>query len=187
MDLNVVIAELRGRCPLFVNRVAGAAQFKQLDQNANFLVPAAYVIPLDEQAEAMRSQSGYQQDLKETIAVVVILSNEQDERGQASVNQALNDVRAQLWRCLLGWDLTDYGPFVYEGGHVLMINRSRLYYQFEFSADFRITPVMTRLGANFEALPDFEGVTLKVDYLDPGAGVPDGRIEHTMRADPPSV
>ncbi len=44
MKLTPVIAALRARCPYFENRVAGAAQFKNLPE-VGAETPAAYVVP----------------------------------------------------------------------------------------------------------------------------------------------
>lgn len=45
MKLTPVIAALRARCPYFENRVAGAAQFKNLPEVGKLRLPAAYVVP----------------------------------------------------------------------------------------------------------------------------------------------
>ena len=44
MKLTPVIAALRARCPYFENRVAGAAQFKNLPEVGKLRLPAAYVV-----------------------------------------------------------------------------------------------------------------------------------------------
>ncbi|STM57382.1 phage protein [Escherichia coli] len=46
MKLTPVIAALRARCPYFENRVAGAAQFKNLPEVGKLKLPAAYVVPV---------------------------------------------------------------------------------------------------------------------------------------------
>lgn len=48
MKLTPVIAALRARCPYFENRVAGAAQFKNLPEVGKLRLPAAYVVPGEE-------------------------------------------------------------------------------------------------------------------------------------------
>lgn len=44
MKLAPIIAALRARCPEFQNRVAGAAQFKDLPEVGKMKLPAAYVV-----------------------------------------------------------------------------------------------------------------------------------------------
>lgn len=190
MDLSLIIAEIRGRCPAFAGRVGGAAQFKDLTEISNLRVPAAFVIPLDDEPGQQRSQTGYQQDLVDAFAVIVMLSNEPDERGQGSVTQAINPIRAELWRCLLGWEPAEgYEGVFYQGGALLKLDRSRLYYQFDFAAECEITAAQTRLTADVEALPPFEGADFGVDLIDPSAvpPAPDGVIEFQFKFDPPQT
>lgn len=188
MNLDNIIAEIRARCSVFGGRVAGAAQFKHLDQSTNFPVPAAFVIPMDDEAGEQQSKSGYRQEVREAFAVVAVISNTPDERGQASVNQARDSVREQLWRCLLGWvPEPECDVIVYEGGAVLSIDRSRLWYQYEFSSAMTIGAEMTRLKTDFDALPPFEGMDVDIDFIRPESGQPDGEIEHRIVIDPPQT
>ncbi|WP_458294147.1 phage tail terminator protein, partial [Cronobacter sakazakii] len=43
-----MIAALRSRCPLFENRVGGAAQFKAIPEAGKLRLPAAYVVPAED-------------------------------------------------------------------------------------------------------------------------------------------
>lgn len=188
MDIETIIAEIRGRCPLFAGRVAGSAQFKNLQQNTNVQVPCAFVMPLDDEPEEQRAKSGYRQDLRDAVAVVVAVSNEADERGQGAVVQVRKHIRAELFRCLLGWKVSDdYDGLIYEGGSLIGVDRARLWYQFEFSAMTTIGEGETRLQANFDALPPFEGVSVGVDFINPGPPGPDGNIELQVSLDPPQT
>lgn len=188
MNLDNIIAEIRARCPEFSGRVAGAAQFKNLDQSTSFPVPAAFVIPLDDEAGEQESKSGYRQDLREAFAVVVAVSNASDERGQTSINQVRVSVREQLWRCLLGWiPEPGYDGVVYEGGAVLSIDRGRLWYQHEFSAEMTIGAEMTRLKTDFDALPPFQGMDVDVNFIRPESGQPDGETEFRIVINPPQT
>ncbi len=65
MKLTPVIAALRARCPYFENRVAGAAQFKNLPEVGKLRLPAAYVVPGDDSPGENKSQTDYWQELKE--------------------------------------------------------------------------------------------------------------------------
>ncbi len=92
MKLTPVIAALRARCPYFENRVAGAAQFKNLPEVGKLRLPAAYVVPGDDSPGENKSQTDYWQELKEGFSVVVILSNGRDERGQFASYDVVDDV-----------------------------------------------------------------------------------------------
>jgi hypothetical protein len=195
MKLNLLIQALRQRCPSFSNRVAGAAEFKRLPENSTLPVPAAFVIPLDDEPEINRSQTGYRQIIRDVFAVVVVLSNVADERGQAA-GTALHDIRAELFRALLGWNPEpEYDCIEYEGGQLLGMDRSRLFYQFEFGADFEIgsddvgTPE-TWQTLELAELGGFEEAKIDIDCIDPSdpnlqSPGPDGRIEASFVVDVP--
>ncbi|EJN7605160.1 TPA: phage tail terminator protein, partial [Escherichia coli] len=134
MKLTPVIAALRARCPYFENRVAGAAQFKNLPEVGKLRLPAAYVVPGDDSPGENKSQTDYWQELKEGFSVVVILSNGRDERGQFASYDVVDDVRQMLFKALLGWNPEACGnPITYDGGTLLDLNRHELIYQFDFS------------------------------------------------------
>lgn len=81
MKLTPIIAALRARCPLFENRVGGAAQFKAIPEAGKLRLPAAYVVPSEDVTGEQKSQTDYWQDLTEGFSVIVVLSNERDEKG----------------------------------------------------------------------------------------------------------
>jgi hypothetical protein len=182
VNLTTVIAAVKTRCASFGSRVAGAAEFKVLPEAANLTVPAAYVLPLDDNPGPNRSGTGYRQTVREGFAVVVVLSNTTDERGQAAVS-SVHSLRAELWAALLGWQHeADAGPCEYEGGSLLHLDRARLYYQFEFAADIEVDTAQTWQGASLSAAPSFTEIQIEVDAIDPfdpntGATGPDGKTE----------
>lgn len=191
MNLNLVIAALRQRCPSFQNRVAGAAQFQLLPEKTNLAVPAAYVVPLDDNPEAQRSGTGYRQGITDAFAVIVALDNTGDERGQGAA-AGVDAIRRELWKGLLGWQVTDeYDGIEYEGGNLLALDRARLWYQFEFSAAFEIgssdvTDPETWQAIDLASLPALEVIHINLDAIDPADPNlanpgPDGRIEAQAR------
>lgn len=167
MNFNVVIAQLRARAPIFGQRVAGSASFKVLPEAANLKTPAAYVMPLDEQPGDQQSATGYQQAVKEEFAVVVVLDNAVDERGQVAA-ASLHAVRLALFKALLGFQVAaDHDVIAFEGGQLLHLDRARLYYQFEFSSEYAISTEDTWIPDRNAELPDFEGLDITVDTIDP--------------------
>ncbi len=178
MKLTPIIAALRARCPLFEHRVGGAAQFKAIPDVGKLLLPAAYVVPADDTPGEQKTQTDYWQDLTEGFSVIVVLSNDRDERGQWASFDAVHDVRRDVWKALLGWEPDpDAGPVCYAGGTVLELNRAELYYQFDFTVVREVTEEDTRQQDDLAALDAFNTLSIDVDYIDPGAG-PDGQIEH---------
>ncbi len=193
MKLNPIIKALRERSPYFTRRVFGAAEFSNLPEKANVAVPSAFVVPLDDNAEPNRSNNGYRQLLKESFAVIVVVSNTADERGQDSSN-AVDDARSVLWKALLGWEMTaDHTPIEYQGGALVKMDRNRLWYQFEFGCEIEIGDGDTYQHEQLEALPFIEGIDVSVDMIDPAADPniqspgPDGRIEHKLKIDLPNT
>lgn len=183
MQLELIIAALRARCSSFTNRIAGAAQFKLLPESAALAVPCAFVIPLDDNPSESRSQNSVRQSLTDSFAVIVALSNVADERGQGSAH-TVDTLRNELWAALLGWQPSDrYDGISYDGGSIVAIDRARLWYQFDFSADMEIEPSDGWQETALAALPHFDGATINVDAIDPMADPnvqypgPDGRIE----------
>lgn len=176
MKLDPIINEIKARCPTFGGRVAGAAEYANLRNRSNMTVPAAYVVPLDDNATGQSSSTGYRQTVTDGFSVIVVITNQADERGQTATNQ-LHDLRAELWAGLLGYELEDYDEIVYSGGNLLHVDRARLDYQFDFSADFYIDISDTRKGADQNSLPAFKSVKIDLDHKDLP---PDGTVDHTL-------
>lgn len=169
MKLTPVIAALRARCPYFENRVAGAAQFKNLPEVGKLKLPAAYVVPGDDSPGENKSQTDYWQELKEGFSVVVILSNGRDERGQFASYDVVDDVRQMLFKALLGWNPEACGnPITYDGGTLLDLNRHELIYQFDFSVISELTEDDTRQQDDLNSLDELQTLAIDVDYLEPG-------------------
>lgn len=192
MDISLVIAALKERCTSFGGRVAGAAEYKRIAESAQLTVPAAYVIPMDDEAGENQTLNGYRQDITDVIAVIVVLSNTVDELGNVSIN-TVRLMRAELCRALAGWPPdAEHERLIYEGGHLLELNRVLLSYQFEFSAITQISEADTWQGISNAALPAFTSIKIDVDAIDPrdpnkpGTG-PDGTIEATATISIPQV
>ncbi|WP_038926706.1 phage tail terminator protein [Dickeya ananatis] len=186
MKLSPIVATLRQKCPKFAGRVAGAAQLKALPDVAKMHLPAAYVVPSNDDAGENKSQTDYWQDVKEGFAVVVVLNNTADERGQAAVYDAVHDIRTELWTALLGLNPEpENGDVIqYVSGQVVAMDAARLYYQFDFVRNREISEEDTRQNADLGELPDLTSVSLDVDFINPGNG-PDGVIEHHTEFTPP--
>lgn len=185
MKLSSVIAALRTRCPRFGGNVAGAAEFKAIPETGKMRLPAAYVVPTEDITAEQKSLTDYWQNVTEGFAVVVVLDNTRDERGQSAGYDAVHDVRAEIWRALLGWEPDENaGPVAYAGGQLLDMDRGRLYYQFEFTLVREITEEDTRQQEDLNTLDEFKTVVIDVDYINPGNG-PDGNIEHHIEIQTP--
>ena len=189
MQVELIVQALRTRCPVFVNRVAGAADFKMLEEATHLAVPCAFVVPLDDSPDQNASSNSTRQTMVDSFAVIVALDNTPDEKGQGAA-ATVDSLRTALWAALLGWQPTaDYDGITYQGGQLLRLTRARLWYQFEFGASMEIGPEDGYQATALAALPAFAGATLQLDPIEPrdpnvaGDG-PDGRIDVTFTTPP---
>ena len=187
MDLTPIVAALRQRCPSFAQRVAGAAEYEAASASTALAVPHAFVIPLDDSPTDSQSENVNRQSLVDAFAVVVVASvaGMTDERGQAAM-AVVHNLRRELWAALLGWEpAAGYEGITYQGGSLQSIDRSRIWYQFEFGAETEIGPEDGWQG-DVSALPDLQEMSIEVDVIDPIADPsvsfpgPDGRIEQAV-------
>lgn len=187
MRLEPIIAALRRRCPSFDNRFAGAAEWAGLTEDEAPALPAAYVVPLAEDASGNESRVGYQQTVTNTFAVIVLVSNVCDERGQKAFD-SLDALRLQIFRAILSWqqDPSDeFSEIIYTGGQVIYMDDARLAFQYEFSFETYIDTEETWQGEDLAQLGPLEGADIKVDCIDPSTkkNQPDGQIEATMKVE----
>lgn len=193
MKLNPIVAHLRATCPSFAQRITGGIDWDAVVDSAQLALPAAYVIASADAAASSKAQNAVIQDITEQFAVVIVLDTS-DERGQAD-NDLLHDLRAELWRALVGWRPTaDYDPIEYDKGALLHISRKRVVYQFTFLSGFQLgrnssaDPAETWHELELDGLPPFTGATFNMDCIDPAdpnlqRPGPDGRIEAKFSGD----
>ncbi|CNF16163.1 Uncharacterised protein [Yersinia rohdei] len=176
MKLSLVIAALRLRCPSFEERVSGAAEYKPIPDTSKMKLPSAWVIPLDDNVGEQKSKTDYWQDLTDGFAVIVVLDNTPDQRGQKAAFDAVDSIRAELFKALLGWEPEScYDPIQYDGGNLLDMNRAHLYYQYDFSATRDIRVEDTHQWDDLQQLEELERIMVDVDFM-----TPDGTIEHKL-------
>lgn len=187
----VAIAEaIKVRCLSFAGRVSVSAEFALIENAAKMVLPAAYVVMLDDSAADNTSDNGYQQIIADTFAVVVLLSNAVDELGKSSITQII-PLRSELCKGLLSWAPdTEHGEIEYSGGQLLAVDRGITYYQFEFTAPTELTEADTYQETVNSALPAFEGLNINVDAIDPhdpnvAASGPDGKLEARLEINLP--
>jgi len=187
MDIDPIIAAIKARCPSFAGRVAGSAEYAALPEAAKMAMPAAYVIPMDDEAGEQESANGYKQAVREVFAVIAVLSNTTDERGKAAIS-TIHSLRTELFSALLAWAPDEEHDIIeYERGQLLHVDRARLYYQFEFRTETELREADTYQAVANDALPAFTEMGIDVDTIDPhdpnlGSSGPDGTIE--VKVDP---
>lgn len=145
MNLDAVITQLKTYAPIFAQSVAGAASYAGDMANQTWLsLPAAYVVPLEDEAEPNANQTGYYAMIREKIGVIVVLDNSADRRGQAAATQSVDAVRKAVLAALLNWRPDEKYQargfsYVYGGMHPDGLDRARLRWQFDFAIETTIT------------------------------------------------
>lgn len=193
MKLSVIVAQLRAHCPAFAARVSAGIDWDAVANSAKLNHPSAYVIAAGDEATKNDLQNGVRQNITDQFEVVVVLDTA-DERGQEAADQ-LHDLRASLWKALVGWKPGgDYDPIEYDGGALIFINRARVVYRFSFESAFQLgrntadQPAETWHEYELDGLPGFTGMTFNMDCIDPAdpnqqSPGPDGRIEAKFSGD----
>ncbi len=135
MDLAFVIDRLKVQLlgVQGVRSVGGAADMDAA-MAGTVSVPAAFVIPLDEEASPSESTMVTRQRITHGFGVVLGVSNRRDATGAASMGD-LAPVRASLKQALIGWthDALDGEPVQFRRGKLLRLDGDgRLWWVDEF-------------------------------------------------------
>jgi hypothetical protein len=152
--LGLFIAQVRLCAPIFQGRVAGAAEFNAglKNYNTSMALPAAFVLPLGQEADENKWAPGLIQIVKKTIGIAVEFDAQQDRRGQSPTMQ-FEEIEAQLMASVLGLFIPNCRmsqPIYFRGARYLDLDRARLFYQWEFGIDWQITDAD---GVQFESIP----------------------------------
>jgi hypothetical protein len=131
MDVTPFIARLRAQLTGFV-LIAGSADADAARAHAP-ATPAAYVIPLAENASGSRLLSVHEQRLEQEFGVVLVVANLRDATGAAAAVE-LHTRRLAVRSALLGWvpDTTTGEPVEFTGGALLEFREQRVWWQDEF-------------------------------------------------------
>ena len=104
---------LRAYCPSFEGRVGGAAEYAAIDIT-NLPMPCAFVLPVSEIGEDMDSMgTDYRQRVKQVFCVVILVSTADQERGQDAFD-AIEDLKAEIFKAILGTSTAETDEIVYE-------------------------------------------------------------------------
>ncbi|MFH5927151.1 phage tail terminator protein [Roseomonas xinghualingensis] len=132
---SLVIPRIKAQCPIFANRVAGAAAMRKALLQDDFPVPHAFVVPLSDTGEGEVSLSDLAQELPARFGVVVVVDNTSDEPGMAAAEKLMN-VRDELHAALIGWAPSEaHAPCIYVGmPDDPDTSRARCWAQFDFTS-----------------------------------------------------
>lgn len=145
MNIANVIAQIKANSTIFNGNIAGSADYATgMETVVSLPMPAAYVYPLEDSIIQTSGMGGsIRQEIDELTAVVVCIDNTPDRRGQAAVT-TIDTIKFALFAALLNWN-PNLGArsgqgMIYAGGHLIGMDRARLWWQF----DFKITSTITQ-------------------------------------------
>ncbi len=145
MKLGKIILKLRLANTHFGSFIGGAAELNVAVKHT-LLQEMAFVIPLLDDCAANENESGINQKIIERFGVVVAIRNDKDFADKTGLGayDSLYEIRSQLFRALLGWQIIEAESLIYyRGGKLVMFNGAYLYYQFEFEYNSRIVSLDT--------------------------------------------
>ncbi|WP_223484131.1 hypothetical protein [Pseudomonas sp. A-RE-19] len=191
MKITALITQLREQCPTLANRVAAGIDLATLQANTPLQTPCAYVVPIADLASKSVAQNLTLQPIRDRFEVTLVL----DTTDATKALDLLHDLRAELWRALVGFKPGgSYDAIEYDGGELVSINSSRVLYRLRFFAEFQLgrnlpgQPAESWHERELDGLSSFTGVTVRVDAIDPAdpnlqRPGPDGRLELTFSGD----
>jgi len=166
MKLRPIVLILRLADTRFENRIAGAAELAEATKNT-LNTEMAFVVQSGETTSANTDDLSINQRMTEVFSVVVALRNDTTQKDKTGViaYDTLFDVRSQLFDALLGLELPDdenlcvLTPVSYAGGNIMSLNRAWLWYQFNFSVDYRLeaqaqNKYLEEIAANYPNLDE---------------------------------
>lgn len=135
MELGLVIDRLRDRVTE-LRVVAGAAAITAAQEDLK-TTPAAYVIPLGEQAARNALVGGgHSQQVSVRFGVVLAARNVRDARGQAG-HEELERLREAAKSALIGWAPdADHDPIELARGQLLALTDTILWWQDEYLTSY---------------------------------------------------
>jgi hypothetical protein len=141
MRLGKIVLKLRAQNGYFRNFIGGSAELGLALDNAP-TCEFAFVIAGAEATAPNVEDVAINQLISERFAVVVLLKNDlaQSDKHGFQAYEKLHDIRADIFRALIGWQLRENESTIYyQGGSLLSVNSTWLWYQFEFEAKTRLS------------------------------------------------
>ncbi|WLG96957.1 hypothetical protein [Pseudomonas sp. FP198] len=191
MKITPILTQLREQCPTLARRVAAGFDLATLQAQAPLQLPCAYVLATADVASKNAAQNVTLQAVRDRFDAVLVL----DATDATKALDLLHDLRAELWRALVGFKPgAEYTGVEYDGSELVSINSSRVLYRLRFFAEFQLgrnlpgQPAESWHERELDGLSSFTGATVRVDAIDPAdpnlkRPGPDGRLELTFSGD----
>ncbi|MBD9465573.1 hypothetical protein [Pseudomonas sp. Pdm06] len=191
MKITPILTQLREQCPTLAQRVVAGFDLAALQAETPLQTPCAYVLPTADIASKNSAQNVTLQAVRDRFDAVLVL----DATDATTALDLLHDLRAELWRALVGFKPgAEYTGVEYDGSELVSINSSRVSYRLRFFAEFQLgrnlasQPAESWHERELDGLSSFTGATVRVDAIDPAdpnlkRPGPDGRVELTFSGD----
>ncbi len=133
MKIGPLVLKLRLSNTYFSNRVGGAAEL-DLALAGTLQQDMAFIIPLAEDAKENTNDPTVIQTITERFGVVCAVANDTDPEDLVGLTayDRLHDIRSEIFKAFIGWDMGYDGVITFRGGRLLGIDSSYLWYQYEF-------------------------------------------------------
>lgn len=157
MRIVPIILKLRSAKTRFENNIGGAVEL-DIVRNNTLKVDMAFVVPLQEMCSNNNNENNLNQIITEKFTIIVAIANDSTQKEKTGIiaYDLLHEIRSELFRAILGWEI--YGAesmIYYSGGQLLNINAAYLWYQFDFEYKVRIS--------EFDGYCDLEGSNLALE------------------------
>ena len=191
MKITPILTQLREQCPTLAHRVVAGFDLSTLQAEPPLQTPCAYVLPTADIASKNAAQNVTLQAVRDRFDAVLVL----DATDATKALDLLHDLRAELWRALVGFKPgAEYTGVEYDGSELVSINSSRALFRLRFFAEFQLgrnlasQPAESWYERELDGLSSFTGATVRVDAIDPAdpnlkRPGPDGRVELTFSGD----
>jgi hypothetical protein len=141
MRIAPIVMRIREAQTRFGNYVAGSAELELAIKNT-LKKDVAFVVPVNEDAATNNTDSAITQSIIERFAVIVALANDTTDKDKTGLSayDLLHDIRSQLFRSILGWQIKGAESLIYyAGGKFLTIQNDYLWWQYDFEFKSRLT------------------------------------------------
>jgi len=143
MRISPLVMRIRAANTRFGNDVGSLVDLDAIRKANNFAISKdiAFVVPLDDSVSGNSHDGTIDQTLKEAFSVIVIFANDdaQDDKHGVLSYDKIHDTRSELFRALVGWEVYfARGKIQYDGGRLLPVNPSYLWYQYSFSFEVQL-------------------------------------------------
>jgi hypothetical protein len=168
MRIGQIVLRLRLKNTYFGNYIGGALELDKAIANT-LTNSMAFVIPLMDDAEGNKLDSGISQKIIERFGVVIALAmdeSQSDTLGFAAMDR-LHDIRNEFISALVGWmPLDSEDQISYRGGRLLETNNAYMWYQFEFDYISQISQTKNSSGMMVAEISktNFDDTQIPVDF-----------------------